>query len=229
MEISYDKKNEIFLLNNNQVYWSSIYLLDRSKIGFKIDEITKDLELDDVGCELIKGELHDLERFGLVNSKHGWAVITKKGNDFLKRVSDIVPLENLKNEAMSDLNGTRDQISDVGDLIEKEEIFCPQCGKTYKKSLLGCPYCNEANPYESFPLMNYILNLFLAYVAIVVLLLFFSSVLLVLDNRLYVLSTIWPIGLIYIVASLISIPIGGIITYLFYLLGRSIRRKLFGE
>jgi hypothetical protein len=44
---------------------------------------------------------------------------------------------------------------------EKTDIYCPNCGKSYEKTPINCVHCNESNPYEDFPLRNYIINNFL--------------------------------------------------------------------
>jgi DNA-directed RNA polymerase subunit RPC12/RpoP len=109
-----------------------------------------------------------------------------------------------------------------------EKIFCPSCGKKFEKTLYKCTHCGASNPYQDFPLHNYVIYTFLAYGAIVMLFLITFSIIFVLASP-QTLPYLWLGGIFYMLVMIIGVPVSGIITYMLYLLGRFIRTKMSKE
>jgi hypothetical protein len=110
----------------------------------------------------------------------------------------------------------------------KTEIYCPNCGKKYKKSLLRCVNCNESNPYEDFPLRNYIINIFFSYSSIGIAVVLLFGLISAFQGHLSSLIVGIPLAFIFIILIMaVAIPIRGIMECLFFLFGRFLKNLLF--
>jgi hypothetical protein len=240
-KLSYDEVNNAFYFDVSQLYWSSIYLVDRAKKGFEFNQIVNELDLSREERNLVRRELRDLERLGFIKLKGVVFLSTGEGNELLEVAATKTSLEGLTEKAKSDLRGVEKEIEKVDKHFNNKEdpserlsynqymdtIFCPRCAKPYPKEEDFCPTCNENNPYLQFPLGNYIINNFFSYAVIgVALTLFFGLSSARGDIFKFIIEMPMVVFFILIVM-VFFVLVRGIVEYIMFSFGRFLRSLIF--
>ena len=238
--LSYDQENEVFIYNGNQLYWSSLYILDKSKKGFKFGVITKELALDREEMNLAFEEIRDLEKFSLINRKGDDIEATPKGIELLKKAGEIVSLDGLKEKAKTDLSRTEQEIDKANKQVnnhaglpsevigyEQPLMFCPKCAKSFERDQMRCPSCGEENPYEQFPLKSYILNMAFFYFVIIIVICGFFALFTLFSNPASALIMLFVGVGLALFYGLIIAPLGGVFEWIAFNIGRFIREMVF--
>ena len=113
-EVRFDASDGFFYVGGEQLYWSSVYLLDRSAVhGYSLDQACQDLKIDPLKCSVLKEEIDQLLSMGLIRSSKGQLFQTEKG----KYILDLVKLEqkgvDLREKAQADLEEVERDIQKV--------------------------------------------------------------------------------------------------------------------
>ena len=150
MNVRYDKKNDLFLVDGSQVYWSGIYTLRQKSTDFKT--LCRKLKVSKEEIPLFREELDDLRAAGLIRGKNKIST-TKKGKEFLHEVEKKISFKHLRDKGEGDIDEAYD---------EEKRLFTIDLNKT-KLLVKRMPLHKER--IDWFPLfVNSAMGLFIFFV-----------------------------------------------------------------
>ena len=110
MNVRYDRKNDFFWADGEQVYWSSIYVLRQKSTNFKT--LCKKLKVSKDEEPIFREELDGLRALGFIRGKNKIST-TKKGMEFLREVERKMSFRHLREKGVEDIDEAFDETKNV--------------------------------------------------------------------------------------------------------------------
>jgi hypothetical protein len=123
-KVRFDPVDGFFYIDGEQLYWSSVYLLDRSaKAGYSLKEACQDLGIDPVKGFIVKREVETLRDMYLIKYSKERFFLTDKGRYILDTIKVQQKGADLKTKALADLETVTKDCQAIDPAIGLESVL----------------------------------------------------------------------------------------------------------